>query len=133
VTASSAQSKEFAARPVVAVLATTWTRGRIHAVPVWFLYHEGVVKVITERGSQKHRNAVRSGRASLCIPVLDSPERYLTLEGPVSVVDPLSYDQRLAMHVHYRGEEAARRIVDQGGHERMVMLVIHPENRLSDS
>lgn len=132
-TADRVRQDELVSRPVVAVLSTAWTGGRIHSVPVWFLCEEGTFKVITERGSQKHRNAVRSGRASLCIPVLESPERYLTVEGPVSVGDPLSYEQRLAMHVHYRGEEAARQIVDKGGHEKMVMLVIRPETRLSDS
>ena len=118
------------ARPVTAVLSTTWTRGRIHAVPVWFLYEDGQIKVITDRGSQKHRNAVRSGRASLCIPDTGAAGRYLTAEGAVHVVDPLSFEQRLALHRHYRDEESAQRIVGQGGHERMVMLVMQPETWL---
>lgn len=48
-------------------------------------------------------------------------------EGPVRVVDPLSYEQRLALHTHYRGAEAARRVVARGGHEEMVLLEITPE------
>lgn len=118
------------AQPVTAVLATHWTRGRIHAVPVWFLYRDGAIHVITERGSQKHRNALRSGRASLCVPETGRGTRFWVAEGPVSVVDPLSFEQRLALHVHYRGEAAAHRAIDGGGHETMVMLVIQPETWL---
>ncbi|HVC31496.1 MAG TPA: pyridoxamine 5'-phosphate oxidase family protein, partial [Steroidobacteraceae bacterium] len=80
-TTGDSEREEDVSRPVVAVLATAWTRGRIHAVPVWFLREDGVFKVITGRGSQKHRNATRSGRASLCIPVLESAGRYLAVEG----------------------------------------------------
>ena len=56
--------------------------------------------------------------------------RYVTAEGPVSVEDPVTYDQRLALHTHYRGAEAARKIVDRGGHEGMVTLVLRPERWL---
>lgn len=119
---------ELLARPLTAVLATAWTRGRIHAVPVWYGYQDGAFRIITERGSQKHRNAVRGGRATLCVDEREPPFLYVTAEGPVSVVDPVTYEQRLALHIHYRGEAAAHRIVDQGGHEKMVMLVLRPEH-----
>ena len=118
------------ARPLTAVLATTWTHGRSHAVPVWFRYAAGVFSIITERGSQKHRNAVRAGRASLCVDEREGAYRYVMAEGPVEIVDPVSYEQRLALHIQYRGEAAARRIVDQGGHEKMVLLVLRPETWL---
>ena len=117
----------FLREPRTAVLATTGRDGRIHAVPVWFVYDGAVFRIITERGSVKHRNAARSGRAALCIDERDGTFRYVTAEGPVTVQDAVSYDERLALHTHYRGADAARRIVDQGGHERMVMLILRPE------
>lgn len=131
-TAAEHSYDEALKRPVTAVLATNWTRGRLHAVPVWFLFEDGIFKVITGRGSQKQKNAARSGRASICIPETGAGGRYITAEGPVEIVDPLSFEQRLAMHVHYRGEEAARRIVEKGGHEQMVLLVLRPETWLSE-
>ncbi|MGI8550457.1 MAG: pyridoxamine 5'-phosphate oxidase family protein [Dehalococcoidia bacterium] len=121
---------ELLVRPLTAVLATSWTRGRIHAVPVWYRFSEGTFRILTERGSQKHRNALRSGRATLCIDEREQLYRFVMVEGGVTVVDPVSYEQRLALHVHYRGESAAHRIVDAGGHEKMVMLVLHPERWL---
>ncbi|HLZ71260.1 MAG TPA: pyridoxamine 5'-phosphate oxidase family protein [Dehalococcoidia bacterium] len=113
--------------PHTAVLATQWTRGRVHTAPVWYLYEDGVFKIITERGSQKHRNAVRAGRATICVDERDGRFAYVMAEGPVRVVDPVSFEQRLALHRHYRGEEGAHRAVDGGGHEKMVMLVVTPE------
>ncbi len=121
---------EFITRAQTAVLATQWTGGRVHAVPVWYLFEDGVFKIITERGSQKHRNAVRSGRATICLDEADGRIRYVVAEGPVRVVDPVGYEQRLALHRHYRGEESARSIVDKGGHEKMVILELTPEHWL---
>lgn len=111
------------------VFATTGRDGRIHAVPVWYSYDGERIRIITERGSVKHRNAVRTGRAALCVDDRVT-FRYVTAEGPVTVQGPVSYEERLALHVRYRGEAAARRVVDQGGHERMVTLILHPEHWL---
>jgi PPOX class probable F420-dependent enzyme len=120
----------FIREPRTAVLSTTGRDGRVHAVPVWFLWDGTAFRIFTERGSAKHRNAARTGRAALCIDDRDDRFEYTTAEGPVTVQDPVSYDERLALHTHYRGPEAARKVVDQGGHERMVMLVLRPEKWL---
>jgi hypothetical protein len=53
--------------------------------------------------------------------------RYVTIEGPVEVVDPLTFEERLALRAHYQGEAAARAIVEKGGHEGMVLLLLRPE------
>ncbi len=122
------QAREaFLDEPRTAVLATTGRDGQIHAVPVWFSHEGGVVRIITERGSVKHRNAVRTPRASLCVDERDGSFRYVTVEGPVTVQDSVSYEERLALHVRYRGAEAAKRVVDGGGHEQLVMLHLRPE------
>ena len=124
-----AESKReaFIAGARTAVFSTVDARGRSHAVPVWYLWKDGTFRVITERGSQKHRNAERSGRAALT--VVDGP-RYVMAEGPVRVVDPLSYEERLELHAHYRGPEGAATSTADGAHERMVLLVLTPERWL---
>lgn len=125
----AAKREEFLSQSRNAVLATIGADGRTHAVPVWFRYVNGAFRIITERGSVKHRNAERTGRASLCIP--DGWLSYVGVEGPVRVEDPVSYEERLALHTAYRGAEAAREIVDRGGHERMVVLELRPERWFS--
>jgi PPOX class probable F420-dependent enzyme len=115
----------YLGQPRNAIVATTGADGRVHAVPVWFLYNDGVFAIITERGSVKHRNAARAGRAALCVD--DGRFAYVGAEGPVEVQDPVSYEERLALHDLYRGAEAAKGIVDHGGHERMVILRLRPD------
>ena len=128
---SPEERSAFLSVPRTAVFATTGPGGRPHAVPVWFLWGDGVIRVLTERGSQKHRNAVRTGRAALCVEDRESGAlSYLTAEGTVEVVDLVGPADRLALWTHYRGEEAARAMVSRGGHERMVMLVIRPDRWL---
>ena len=121
----------FLAQPQVAVLSTLSKDGRIHSVPLWYLYADGVFRVTTARGSAKHRNVERAGRASICIDQRDGAYRYVTAEGPVTVSDPVTFNERLAIYTHYRGDEEARRIVGKGGHEKMVTLVLTPERWLS--
>lgn len=118
---------EFLAAPRTAVLTTVDRRGRVHAVAVWYLWKDGAFLIVTERGSQKHVNAARTGRAALT--VLDGP-RYVTAEGPVRVQDPLTREQRLELHTHYRGAEAAAKSTADDAHERMVLLVLTPERWL---
>ncbi len=119
------EREAFLAQPRNAILATADGRGHVHAVPVWFRYVEGEFRVITERGSAKHRNVVRAGRAALCID--DGRFSYVSVEGAVTVQNSVTYEERLALHTLYRGPEAAKTIVDQGGHERMVLLLLRPE------
>src|SRR4051794_11109615 len=114
------QRAAFLAEPRIATLATVGTYGRLHAVPVWFRFVDDTFRIITERGSTKHRNAVRAGRAAICVD--DGRFSYVSAEGPVEIQDICSYEERLALHTAYRGPEAARKAVDAGGHERMVLI-----------
>lgn len=114
--------------PLVAVFAVARPDGRVHATPLWYLWDGSVFHLIVERASPRHRWSVSAGRAALCIEAVDGEElSFVTAEGPVTVVDPLSYEDRLRMWEHYRGAEHARRIVDAGGHQTKVKLVLRPE------
>lgn len=120
------QRNTFVSRPLPATLATVDAHGRAHAVPVIYLYENGEFLIITERNSTKTRNVVGRGRATICID--DRPAfRYVTAEGPARIIDPISYETRLRLHTHYRGREAALKATADGGHERMVAIVITPE------
>ena len=126
----SPQRDAFLRQPRTAVLSTLSKEGRIHAVPVWFRWEAGAFRIITGRGSAKHRNVLREGRASLCIDERAGVITYLTAEGPVRVEDAVTREERLALHTLYRGAEAAQKVVDRGGHEGMVLLILTPERWL---
>lgn len=126
----SSQRETFLNQPRTAVLSTLSEHGRIHAVPVWFRWDGGAFRIITGRGSAKHRNVLREGRASFCIDERQGTIAYLTAEGPVRVEDTVTKEERLALHTLYRGAEAARKVVDGGGHHGMVLLILTPERWL---
>jgi hypothetical protein len=119
---------ELLKRPLVAVFAVARPDGRVHATPLWYLWDGRDFNLVVERGSPRHRWAVASGRAALCIESTDGDElSFVTAEGPVRVVDPLTTEARFKIWEHYRGTERARAVVDSGGHETKVGLILHPE------
>src|SRR5258706_10399495 len=115
-------------RPVVAVFAVVRPDGRVHATPLWFSWEGDTVNVIVERDSPRHRWVVRAGRAAICIEAGEPGESaFASAEGPVTVVDPLSVEQRYKLIARYRGALRAREIVNAGGHETKVLLKLTPE------
>jgi PPOX class probable F420-dependent enzyme len=120
------ERERFLAEPRTGVLATVDAKGRAHAVPVWYLFEAGKFLILTDRGSQKHRNIARSGRAALNI---QDPKTFqtVTAEGPATITDPLDHATRLRLHTHYRGPEAAAKAVANNAHEHMVAIVVTPE------
>lgn len=77
---------DFLATRHLATLTTLRADGTPHVVAVGFTWDDeaGLARVITNRPSQKVRNARRTGYAALT--QLDGP-RWLTLEGPAEVLE----------------------------------------------
>lgn len=128
----AAAREAFLARPNTSVIATVDANGRAHAVPVWYRWDGSVFAILTGRKSAKHRNIQRTGRASLCIDQRDGRFVSLTAEGPVTVGDVVTHDDRLSLYTHYVGAERAGQFVKAGSpeHEGMVMLYLTPERWL---
>jgi F420H(2)-dependent biliverdin reductase len=77
---------EFLQQRHLATLTTLRPDGSPHVAPVGFTWDPDrrVARVITSRGSVKVRNARRGERAAVC---QFEGRHWLTLEGPVSVVE----------------------------------------------
>ncbi|HYM67147.1 MAG TPA: pyridoxamine 5'-phosphate oxidase family protein [Patescibacteria group bacterium] len=119
---------EILRRPLVAVFAVVRPDGRVHATPLWFHWDGNDLNLIVERDSRRHRWAVEAGRAAVCVETVEAGElAFVTAEGPITVVDPLTAEARYRMWERYVGPERARTVVDGGGHETKVLLVLHPE------
>lgn len=102
--------------------------GRVHATPLWFHWDGLDLNLIVERGSRRHLWSLERGRAAVCIETTDGEDlAFATAEGPVRVVDPLPKETRYRMWERYVGPERARHVVDQGGHETKVLLLLRPE------
>jgi len=83
----------------VAVLSTVDSRGRPHAAPVWYLYDDGVFRISTGEGSQKHRNIVANPNISLVIDQRELPYYAVMVQGTAEIGPGFSDDDRLRLAV----------------------------------
>ena len=98
---------ELLREPLTAILATERKAGGVHAAPVWYLYRGGELRVITGRDSVKLKNALRTGRATLCVQRSRGRDlRYVTAEGSVRV-EPCSSEERREL---WRTTQTMRRL-----------------------
>lgn len=94
------QLETFLRRPEIAVLATVGVGERPHAVPVWFLWEDGVAYFTTSRRAKKWRNIERNTRVALCINGATPPHPAAIIEGTAAEAEtpygPLL--RRIAQH-----------------------------------
>jgi PPOX class probable F420-dependent enzyme len=118
---------EFLSAPNTAVLATVDAKGRAHAVPVWYLWTGNVFEIIGGKDSAKMKHVELNGRAALCVDKRGSGAFHITAEGPCELGDTATKAWRLKLHTHYRGTDAAARVVADDGHLGQRFLTLQPE------
>lgn len=93
--------------------------------PIWYSYEPGgTVNVIIAPDSLKAEALARTPAFSLCAQIEEGPYTYVTVEGPVTVIESVSVEERTAMAVRYLGEEhAAGYIASTGGDQSDAVVV----------
>ena len=122
------QQQRFVEKPRIARLATVGPEGAPHVAPVWYRYEDGAFLVLTDRGSQKHRNVERDPRVVLCIDDDRPPYHTVLVRGHAGIEPSPGPAWRLALAVHYLGEDAGRRYVEGNDSPNGVLLRISVEN-----
>jgi PPOX class probable F420-dependent enzyme len=104
---SREEREDFLAGVHVGVLSVASdASGSPLAMPVWYTYQPGgTVNVITGRGTRKAVAIRAAGRFSLCTQDERPPYKYVTVEGPVVVVEDASEDERRDLARRYLGPE----------------------------
>ena len=76
-------------------------------VPVWYGYVVGGdVRFVTGGGSRKAKLIGRAGRIGLCVQTETPPYKYVSIEGPVVVGEPIDFERDLRQIAHrYLGRE----------------------------
>jgi hypothetical protein len=120
----SDRQRRFVETPRVAVLATVGRDGAPHTAPVWYRYEDGAFMVLTDRGSQKHRNIERDARVELCIDDKTPPYHTVIVRGTATVHEPPPEAWREAMAIHYLGEEAGRRYVRENRPDNVLLRIV---------
>jgi hypothetical protein len=118
---------KFVDQPRIGRLGTANRDGTPHIAPVWYKFEDGVFLVLTERGSQKHKNIERDPRVAFCIDDERPPYHTVLVRARVAVEEAPGHDWRLALAVHYLGRENGKRYIDENMHANDVMLRIVPE------
>jgi len=121
------QQEEFLKQPNTAVLATVDAKGRAHAVPVWYLWTGDVFEIIGGINSAKMRHIEANGRAALCVDKRGKGAFHITAEGLCELGATATKEWRLRLHTHYRGAEAAEKVVADNGHELQRFIRLTPQ------
>ena len=87
------------------MLATTGPGDAPHAVPMWYLYRDGVITITTSRHSQKFRNVERTGKAMVVIDDREPPYYAVMVKGTAETGPPPTKEEEYALALHYMGAE----------------------------
>jgi PPOX class probable F420-dependent enzyme len=105
-------------------LATVMADGSPQVTPVWFDYHDGVIRVNTAQGRVKSRTMKPGAAVALAIMDPDSPYRYIQIRGRVRRADDQGADAHIdSLAKKYLGQD--KYPFRQPG-EKRVMFEIEP-------
>lgn len=128
---TESERQEFLAGLHVGVLAIERPDGPPLAVPVWHSYEPGGdVEVLTSASSLKGRLAAVAGRGSLCAQQEELPYKYVTVEGPLEIVELDAEASAAAvepMAIRYLGEEMGRNYAATGVGTDDILIRLRPE------
>jgi PPOX class probable F420-dependent enzyme len=120
------ERETFLRQANVAVLGTVDARERPHAAPVWYLYDDGVFRISTGDGSQKHRNILANPNISLVIDQRALPYYAVMVQGTAHIGQAFSVEDSLRLAVRYLGENLGARYAERANAEASVSLTIRP-------
>ena len=117
----------FVMKARIGRLASLLRDGSPHIAPVWYFYRDGQFLLLTEDGSQKHRNVVRDPRVAFCIDDDRTPYHTVLVRGRASVEPAPERAFELEMAMHYLGEAEGRRYIDSNQNDNSILIRITPE------
>ena len=126
-----AEREAFLADTHVALLAIEQEGRGPFLVPVWYWYRPGSdVHIVTGGASRKLPLLRKAGRASLCVQTETMPYKYVTIEGPVTIVDRPDYERDVSeVALRYLGPQMGEAYLAATTveHETAVLVRIKPE------
>ncbi|MCH7652089.1 MAG: PPOX class F420-dependent oxidoreductase [Chloroflexi bacterium] len=117
------QIEDYLSKPHIADLATVRPDGSPHVAPVWFLYEDGVVKVLAETSSVKVKNLKSEPRVSVSIATDQQPYEYVIVNGVAEVSGGDISDILRRISVHYQGPEEGERYAEKTLRELVLCLI----------
>jgi PPOX class probable F420-dependent enzyme len=121
------EREQFLTQGHVAVFATIGPGKRPHAMPVWYLYEDGILIMLTGRGSHKHRNIERHQEVTLVVDRREVPYYAVMIQGTATPGPAPSPEQRLRLATGYLGEERGAAYTAQRLGADTVTIHLRPE------
>ena len=101
-------------------------------VPIWYDYTPGeTLWMVTGSNSRKGKLLEVGTRVSLAAQSEELPYKYVSVEGPVSRVEPCDEKTLRAMAIRYLGEEMGASYAEGSGIEGQVIVHVTPERWLA--
>jgi hypothetical protein len=132
---SKDEREQFLAEPHIAALSVSAgdKRGPL-TVPVWYQYHPGgEAWVLTGNGSRKHRLIETQGEFTLMVQRLEPTVRYVTVDGPVTRIEPGTDDYLVEVTRRYLPPEKVDGYLEYARreHGESVVIFMRPQHWLS--
>ena len=132
---SKEEREQFLAEPHIAALSVSAgdLRGPL-TVPIWYQYAPGGEPwVLTGAGSRKHRLIEAQGEFTLMVDRLEPTVRYVTVDGPVSRIEPGTDAQLVELTKRYLAPEKVDGYLEfaRSEHGAYVIIYLRPAHWLS--
>jgi nitroimidazol reductase NimA-like FMN-containing flavoprotein (pyridoxamine 5'-phosphate oxidase superfamily) len=106
------------------------------AVPIWYSYERGEIRLVTDRTSRKARLLERAGRFSLCAQTETPPYKYVSVEGPIVAIEPADVERDVRpLARRYLGRERGDRYIEATRNDRetagSILVRMRPERWLT--
>lgn len=125
-----AEREAFLAEVHVGVLAIEQPGFGPLALPIWYLVEDGDVIIGMDGTSKKAELLRAAGRATLTVQTEEAPYKYVSVEGPVAIVNEQRDDFEMASR--YLGPELGRWYADNNpSTEESVLVRLTPERWLT--
>jgi PPOX class probable F420-dependent enzyme len=122
---SEAERESFLNEANVAILATVGPAGA-HAVPIWYLYEDGVILMSTGRGSQKHRDLERNPNVTLVVDRRTLPYYAVMARGAVEIGPGLDVATRRRIAGRYLTEAQLEAYMARASDGESVSIRLRP-------
>ncbi|GAB4005309.1 pyridoxamine 5'-phosphate oxidase family protein [Nocardioides ultimimeridianus] len=122
----------FLAEPHVAALSVANDARGPLMLPIWYGYEPGGLPwIITSPASRKMAAIRAAGRFSLLVDTVGATLRYVSVEGPVTSIEPSSPAQVEDLAARYLDGAALTRYLDEAaGYGEQVTVRLEPEHWL---
>ncbi|AMO59607.1 pyridoxamine 5'-phosphate oxidase-like FMN-binding protein [Mycolicibacterium phlei] len=132
---SKDEREQFLAEPHVAALSVSAgdRRGPL-TVPIWYQYQPGgEAWVLTGNGSRKHRLIEAQGEFTLMVQRLEPTVRYVSVDGPVTRIEPATDDHLVEVTKRYLPPEKVDDYLEYARreHGESVVIFMRPQHWLS--